>query len=428
MRRSLCSWLVLASLSVGGCDEGSEGEGEGPTPDDDRGVTLAIENGNVPAAPDVMKVAGLPGGGAVVATLDFSSGIVVAGLDADLGVVWTTTFVATGGVTDVVVDGDAIFVVVGQSGSALRVARLGLDGALVEVREFADLTRSARLLIDDGRFVFSADAEVAVYDADFRLVWAKTIAAQAAIVVDGDYVFAGAPLRNGANATGAEVTRTSKDGDVRYQQFISPGPGRHGVAGVGVVDGDLVVGVGNDVADARSTASLAPVVVARFDVDSGAPQGLLRLDVDAVLPDGRAVPLQFGGGLSAAVRGGTFLVGAVANSGALGDDVRTSSVFALAGTTLHVKTVGGAFTVVDDGAFVGVTNGFGGVSVTRVADIASGETCAVPLVGRVTTIEGTAVVGDGAVNDVAHVDGVVVDAAAAAAPTSTSTQQCSAGG
>jgi hypothetical protein len=292
MRRSLCSWLVLASLSFGACDGAGEGEGEGPTPDDDVGVTLAIENGNVPAAPDVMKVAALPGGGAVVATLDFTNGIVVAGLAADFGVAWTTAFAATGGVTDVVVDGDAVFVVVGQSGSAVRVARLGLDGVLIEVREFADLTRSARLLVDDGRFVFSADAEVAVYDADFRLVWAKTIAAQAAIVVDGDYVFAGAPLRNGANANGAEVTRTSKAGEVRYQQFLTPGPGNHGVAGLGVVDGDIVVGVGNDDADARTTASLAPVFVARFDADTGTPAGLVRLDVDAVLPDGREVPLQ----------------------------------------------------------------------------------------------------------------------------------------
>ncbi len=108
--------------------------------------------------------------------------------------------------------------------------------------------------------------------------------------------------------------------------------------------------------------------------------------------------------------------------------MRTSSIFALAGNALHVKPVGGAFTVVDDGALVGVSNAFGGVNVTRVADVASGETCAVPLVGRVTTIEGTAVVGDGAFSDVVHVDGVVVDAPAAAAPTSTSTVQCSAGG
>lgn len=261
-------------------------------------------------------------------------------------------------------------------------------------------------------------------DPEFRVLWSKTIAGSAAIEFDGDFVFAGAPLRLApANATGIEVVRTSREGGVRFQSFVTPGPGRHSIAGLAVVGDELVVACGNDIADTRSTANLSPLFVSRFDPKTGAHRGTRRVDVSLMLPDGTAgSTLAFGSGLDVTVEDGLLHVGAIMNAG--GPGARTSTVGRLEGDAFVGAYLGGAFTVAEGGELVGVNLSDLGPLVTRAPSLDAAGDCMSRIEGQLSPIEVITIVDAGGLEAGTVKDATLVSDAVAIRLPAKRTQRC----
>ncbi|MBM4357283.1 MAG: hypothetical protein FJ096_04160 [Deltaproteobacteria bacterium] len=95
--------LVACPLSVG--DAGSSGQtvtsGGSSTAGPVRGAFITFAGAVHATYPDITRVGALPGGDVVVATLDFNVRVLLARLDPENDVVWTSGFDANGGVCDV---------------------------------------------------------------------------------------------------------------------------------------------------------------------------------------------------------------------------------------------------------------------------------------------------------------------------------------
>ncbi len=426
---------ALASLLLVACplvlsESGSSGQtvasgGTNPVADV-RGAFVTFDGAIHATYPDISRVAALPGGDVVLATLDFNVRVLLARLDPENQVVWTSGFIANGGVCDALVNDGTIVVVANHTATAVRVGRFDFDGALRDVREVDGIGSCARLVgLADGGFLLAGGANVARLDPEFRVIWSKTIAGAAAMELEGDFVFAGTPLRLApAHATGIEVVRTSRDGVVRWQSFVTPGPGRHSIAGLGLVGDDLVVACGNEVADSRSTASLSPLVVSRFDPKTGTHRGTRRADVALKLPDGTTgSSLAFGSGLNVAVKDGVLHVGAILNAGGP-EGARTSTVGRLEGDTFYGRDIGGAFTITEDGDLVGVNLTDLGPAITRVGGLEANGACARHVEGVLSPIEVISIVDAGGLEPGAVKDATLVADAVAVRLPAKRTERC----
>jgi hypothetical protein len=364
--------LAMAACSSAGDDASGATEGAGagvPTVREERLATITFEGAVHPSYPDITRVAALPGGDVVVATLDYaeSGRLLLARLDASLDVVWTARFVAGNAPADVIVHDDAIVIATSHSPTTVRVVRFELDGTLRDAHDFEGLAAASGLVgLDDGGLLLLTRGAVARLDAAMQTEWSATIDARAALLVEGDYVFAGNPLRLApANASGVEVVRTKPDGTVVWQSFVTPGPGTHTIAGLALVDGELVVACGNDSADSRSTANLRPLFVSRFDSATGDHRGTQAAGFSLRTTDGANITLAFGSGLDATVHDGALHVGAILNAGGP-DGARTSTIARLDGDSLRGRPLGGAFAVATNGDLVGANLSDQGPVLTRV--------------------------------------------------------------
>lgn len=381
MRAAVPLVVVVISFFFVGCDADGEGEGEGdgPSPDLDAAVLLTSPQVQVAGGLDLASVASTKDG-VVVAAMNTGAdgnGVMVTRLKDDLTPLWATSFTVIGAPTDVLVDGDDTIVLAGQSGTPLHIARFDKDGALKALVE--EDSAGSRAFVDDGDLVVMNNFHVKRYAPDFTPRWQKNIPAIDGVRDGDDYLLAGTPLRVGGTMTGIEVTRVTRDGELVWRSFQSPGPGTHSIAGLAVVGGNVVVAAGNDSTRADSTATLSPLIVARFNKDTGAPVDLKRFALFVNVEGTGDVPLQFGGGLSASVVGGTFYAGVIATSGGLGADLRTSLVVNLDdGSALNS---GGAFAPSSDGALVSANARSDGLAVTRSASTSSSSSCGSPLAG-----------------------------------------------
>jgi len=401
----VCVTAVL-SLSLAACStffdsEPNSGSGASTGPGgalvpQERVATITFDGAVHSTYPDITRVGALPGGDVVVATLDFNGRVLLARLDPTLELVWTSGFLSGGGVFDVRVQDGTIFVVVNQSATAVRIARFNVDGSLHDAHDIEGIGASAHLVpLADGGFLLLGKSSVGRFDGEFKVMWSKTIAGDAAIEFDGDFIFAGTPLRLApANATGIEVVRTSRDGIVRWQTFATPGPGQHSLAGLGLVGDEIVVACGNDSADARSTASLSPLFVSRFDPKTGAHRKTSKAGVSLKLGDGQDATLAFGSGLGAAVKDGILHVGAIVNAGGP-SGARTSMVARLDGDTFLGKTIGGAFAVASDATLVGVNLFDSGPFVAKIDRLDGEGACVRRIEGGFAPIEVTTIVDAG---------------------------------
>ncbi len=429
--RFLLSALVVVSCSSSGDDDSGATEGSsagGPTAREELVASIAFDGAVHPTYPDITRVAALPEGGIAVATLDYeaSGRLLLARLDRSLEVVWASRVASGNAPADVLVHDDAIVVAVSQSPTSVRLLRFELDGSLRDAHDLEGVTAATRLVgLTDGGLLLLASASVARLDSELRVAWSKTIAANAAILFEGDYIFAGTPLRLApANATGIEVVRTSPNGDVRWQSFATPGPGRHTLAGLGVVAGELVVACGNDSADTRSTANLKPVFVSRFDPSTGEHRASSAAAFSAKTDEGEDITLAFGSGLGAAVHEGAFHIGAVINAGGP-TGARTSTVARLDGDQWVGRTIGGAFTIATDGDLVGANLFDVGPVLTRI-DRLDGEGACLPdsIVGTLAPIETIEIRDAGGLDPVLVQDGVLVNDLVSEHPTATRTVRC----
>jgi hypothetical protein len=313
-----------------------------------------------------------------------------------------------------------------QSPTSARVVRLGLDGVLRDAHDFEGFTGPKGLVgLDDGGLLLLGAGAVARIDEAMRVVWSQSIEARAAIVVDGDYVFAGNPLRLApANASGIEVVRTSPSGEVRWQSFATPGPGTHTIAGLALVGGDLAVACGNESTDTRSTANQRPFFVSRFDPSTGDHRATGSPYVDLRTPEGDQVSLAFGTGLGVEVVDGVLHVGAVINAGGPGA-VRTSTVARIEGDAVFGRSLGGRFTLADDGVLVGANLFDRGPLLTRMNRLDGEGPCYDDTIaGVLAPIEVITIRDAGGIAPAAVQDGVPVSDLVIDRPNATRTVDC----
>jgi hypothetical protein len=427
---TLLALAVAACSSSGGDASGAtEGGGAGlPVLREERVATVTFDGAVHPSYPDITRVAALPGGDVVVVTLDYaeSGRMLLARLDSSLDVVWTARFVAGNAPADVIVHDGAIVIATIQSPTSTRLVRFELDGVLRDVHDFEGITAASGLVgLDDGGMLLLTKGAVARLDPAMRAVWSKTIDARAAIVVDGDYVFAGNPLRLApANASGIEVVRTRPDGTVVWQSFVTPGPGTHTTAGLGLVEGELVVACGNDSADSRSTAALSPLFVSRFDPATGDHRATSAAGLSLTAPDGQNSTLAFGSGLDATVHDGALHVGAILNAGGP-QGARTSTIARIDGDSVLGRNLGGAFAVATNGDLVGANLFDQGPVVTRVDRLdGEGECFTYAIEGALAPIEVIAIRDAGGLDAAGVQGGVAVSGLNAERPEAVTTVGC----
>lgn len=309
--------IILSFVSLTACGSGSEtGENNGTENNGGNNATATTEVVNVGFEWSfaTSRLAALDEG--IVVAGNVAEGIRVARLNSELEPVWAVDIAGLSAISDVDVDSEGRIVVLAQQGlDPGFVVRLNGDGTLdksVTARGgyFQDM-----VILDDGGFMLNDGVRL---DGDLNIVSRGTANGDRVAKVSDGYVFLSTrDLALGGRSSGALVRKADAQANLQWQTFSSPRPANYTPIGIRALpDGAILAAVSGDTNPGHT------LVVAIFEPD-GTHRATVQPAFSTLDRDGYSAPLQFGSGIDMLSDGSTTYASFVANSGALGSNVRT---------------------------------------------------------------------------------------------------------
>lgn len=322
MYRVVCVVVMGLMMGCGPTSNGSKGDNNQDEEGSGSGIRVSVPLGAGYAPdPDWVRAIALDDGGVITASYTITpegAAVEFTRLDDQFAAIWATRLVGVRGeLGQIAIDRkDRLVLSVSTSQLDTHLSRLDAStGALLDTAIIQNASSRAFAPLDGGGLMLADGVELSDDLTPVRVV--KGRGEGVVRLRDGGFVFGSArELGPGTAGSGASLIKVDASGELVWKAFATPGPGRHELVGVTQFeDGTLFVAMTNEAADSRNVASLKPLITFTFSEDG-------QLATSRAHTYFSGTNLSFGGAISMAADRQRAYVGLIANSGALGSDIR----------------------------------------------------------------------------------------------------------